>query len=88
MQVILHSQRGNVFLAKFWRPFLCVGGSLFIFGGDFPSRRFLLAIPFLIAALFGMSVAILEVRGDVLFYRRLFRTTIHKDEIVEARVAS
>lgn len=87
MQVILRSQLGNIFLSKFLGPLLCVGGSLLVFGEDFPSARFLLAIPFLVAAFFGVSLAILEVRGGVLRYRRLFKwTTIPDDQIAGARI--
>lgn len=87
MQVIFRSQPRNVFLTKFLGPLLCVGGSLLVFGEDFPSRRFVLAIPFLIAAFFGASLAILEVRGGSLRYRRLFKwTTIDEDQIVGARI--
>jgi hypothetical protein len=87
MQVTLRSQPRNVFLAKLWGPLLCVVGSLLVFGEDFPSRRFLLASPFLIAALFGASLAILEARDGVFYYRRLFKwTPIRDDEIVSGRV--
>jgi hypothetical protein len=87
MQVTLRSQSRNVFLVKLWGPLLCVVGSLLVSGEEFPSRGFLLAFPFLIAALFGASLAILEVRGGVLCYRRLFKwTTIRDNEIVSARV--
>jgi hypothetical protein len=87
MQVILRSQLRNVFLTKLLGPLLCVGGSLLVFGEDFPSKRFLLAIPFLVAAFFGVSLAIVEVRGGGLRYRRLFKwTTIPEDQIAWARV--
>jgi hypothetical protein len=87
MQLTSRSQPRNVFLVKLWGPLLCVVGSLLIFGEDFPSRRFLLASPFLIAALFGASLAILEVRNGVLYYRRLFKwTPIRENEIVSGRV--
>jgi hypothetical protein len=87
MQVTLRSEPRKVFLGKLWGPLLCVGGALLVFGQDFPSLRFLLAIPFFIAALFGLSLAVLEVRGGSLRYRRLFKwTTIPEDQIVSARV--
>jgi hypothetical protein len=85
--IVLRSQATNVFLAKFCGPLLCIGATLGIFGEDFLTWRFLFASPFLIAALFGASLAILEVRGGVLRYRRLFKwATIPADEIVGARV--
>jgi len=87
MRVVLRSKPTNVFLAKFWGPLLCAGGPLLVFGEDFLTWQFLLAFPFLMGALFGASLAILEVRGGVLRYRRLLRwTTIPEDEIVGARV--
>ncbi len=87
MHVTLRSQPRNVFLAKLWGPLFCVVGSLLVFGEDFPSRRFVLAFPFLIAALFGASLAILEVRDGVFYYRRLFKwTPIRDGEIVSGRV--
>jgi hypothetical protein len=87
MNVILRSQRRNVLVAKFWAPLLCIAASVLVFGEDFLTTRFLLAIPLLIAALFGVSLAILEVRDGVLRYRRLFKwATIPADEIVGARL--
>lgn len=84
---ILRSQPTNIFLAKFWGPLICIGATLGIFGEDFFSWRFLFASPFIIAALFGASIAILEVRNGVLRYRRFFKwTTIRDDEIVAAGV--
>jgi hypothetical protein len=54
---------------------------------DFPDRRSLVTLPVLIAALFGASLAIVEVRRDTVRYRRLFKwKTIPKDDIVNARV--
>jgi hypothetical protein len=64
-----------------------VGISLALFADEFSFRRSLLAAPLLIFALFGASLAIVELRDGVLRYRRLFNWTIlRKDEIVSARV--
>jgi hypothetical protein len=64
-----------------------MGATLGIFGEDFLTWRFLFASPFIIAALFGASIAILEVRDGVLRYRRFFTwTTIRDDEMVAAGV--
>jgi hypothetical protein len=85
--VILRSDPTNVLLAKVWGPVFCIGISLVML--DLPSWASLLAVPVLIAALFEASLAILEVRGDVLRYRRLFKwTTIPEGDIVSARVVS
>jgi hypothetical protein len=46
----------------------------------------LLACPAFVAAFFGISVAIVEVRGDTLRYKRFFRwRTIREDEIAGVR---
>src|SRR5215472_12263793 len=83
----LRSQAKNVFLTKLWAPVLCVGAVLLVFGEDFPNGRFLLAIPFLVAAVFGASLAVVEVRDGGARYRRMFRwTTIPEDQVVSARV--
>jgi hypothetical protein len=50
---ILRSPLGNVLVVKLWIPVLCVIATVGIFGEDFPSWRFLFALPFIIAALFG-----------------------------------
>lgn len=85
--VILRSHISNVLLAKVCGPVLCLGISLLFLGDEFSSRRSMLATPFLIAAFFGASLAIVELRGEVLRYRRLFKwTIIPENEIVSARV--
>jgi hypothetical protein len=83
----LRSQRTNVFLAKFWGPTLCIVATIGIFSKDFLSWRILFASPLIIAALFGASLATLELRGGILRYRRLFRwTTISNSEITASGV--
>lgn len=74
MRTFLRSLPTNIFLAKVWGPLLCVAAAIFLWSGNggFFSRNFFLACPFVIAALFGVSVAILEVRGGILRYRRFF----------------
>lgn len=86
MNSVLRSRSAKVFLVKFWGPLLCIIIAVGVFGGDFPSRRLWLVLPFLLAALFGLSIASLEVRGDTLRYRRLFKWTVINDEVLEARV--
>jgi hypothetical protein len=87
MQTVLHSRLTNAFLAKGWGPLLCILGASVVFSGNFLTRNLLLACPFLVGALFGVSVASVEVRDGVLRYRRLFRwREIPKEEIVDARV--
>jgi hypothetical protein len=85
--VILRSDLFNVFLLKVVGPAFCVVVSLLLISGYFPGWNLLHASPFLIAAWFGASLAIVEVRGDVLRYRRLFKwTIIPEGDIVSARV--
>lgn len=85
--VILRSDRSKVFISKVWGPILWVAASLLLFGREFPGWRFLLVSPFLIAALFEASLAIVEVRDGVVRYRRLFKWTIVPEgDIVSARV--
>ena len=85
--LILRSQPNNVWVGKVWGPVLCVGISVALFADEFSFRNFLLAAPLLIFALFGASLAIVELRDGVLRYRRLITWTIlRKDEIVSARV--
>ena len=88
MQVAFRSSSNNMFLLKIWMPLVFVVGSVGVFWGDLFTRSFLFALPFLIFALFGSSLAIVRVRDGVVSYRRLFRwTRISKDEIVSAGVA-
>src|SRR5690242_6287356 len=88
MQVAFRSSRNNMFLLKVWMPLVFVVGSVGVFWGDLFTRSFLFALPFLIFAVFGASLAIVRVRDGVVSYRRLFRwTRIPKDAIVSARVA-
>ena len=86
-QAVLRSNGSKVFLAKIWGPILCVWSAVSVFGRDFPSWKSLMIIPFFIAAFFGLSMAVIEVRGGVLRYRRLRKwKTINRDEIVAARM--
>jgi hypothetical protein len=78
-----------VLLGKVSLPLLCVwcGGELLDFQNGVFTWRSLLAVPFFIVAFFGASLAILEVRDDVVRYRRLIKwTTLPTEEIVSARV--
>jgi hypothetical protein len=85
--VVTRSDPNRTFCAKIWGPVLCAVSWLFFSIEDFPDRRSLVTLPVLVAALFGASLAIVEVRGGVLRYRRLFRwKTIPKDDIVSARI--
>src|SRR5574341_2594374 len=85
--VIIRSNPNNIFCAKIWGPILCAVIWLLAAIEDFPDRRSLVALPFLVAALFGASLAIVEVTGGVLRYRRRFKwKIIPDDDIVSARV--
>ncbi len=82
----IRSRPVNVLIAKVWGTFLA-GCSVLVFGRNFPSYRFLITLPFLFAACFFVSLAILEVRDGVVRYKRWFKwTTIPRDEIVSGRV--
>jgi hypothetical protein len=83
----MQSSRSNVLLAKIWGPFLCLVIAICITGRNLFSRDFFLGFPFLIAAFFGFSIAILEVRDGVLRYRRGLKwRTIPRDEIIDGRI--
>ena len=85
--VILRSDPFGVFLLKVVGPAFCVVVSLSLISRYFSGWNLLNASLFLIAAWFGASLAIVEVRGDVLRYRRLFKwTIIPEGDIVSARV--
>jgi hypothetical protein len=85
-QVTLHSRLENTLVTKIFGPLFFLVMAFVLVAGDFPGRRLLLATPLLATALFGATLAILEVRGGVLRYKRLFRwTTIREHEIKEAR---
>jgi hypothetical protein len=80
---VIQSSRTNVILAKFWVPILCIVATFGVFGENLRTWRFLFALPFIIAALFWASIAILEVRGGVLRYRRFFKWTIVRSEEIK-----
>lgn len=73
MPTALKSKPSNIFLMKVWMPLLCVLISSELFGGKFVVPDILLALPWLIAAAFGVSVAAVEARDGGLRYRRLFK---------------
>jgi hypothetical protein len=87
MRTQLRSTLTNTFLAKIWVPILCIAFAVGLSRGEIFTRNFFLACPFLILALFGLSVAVLEVHGSELRYRRLLKwRPIHASQIVSARV--
>jgi hypothetical protein len=89
MKTVLRSKPANVFLAKFWIPFLFGGIAVAMCSGDlFFPRSLFLASPFIAGVLFFFSLAVLEIQeGGVARYRRLFSwREIPFDDIVDARV--
>lgn len=84
--MIIRSDASNVFGTKVWGPILCIATPLLSLWQEFSSWGVLFASPFFIAAFFGASLAIVELRGDVLRYKRLFKwKTIPEGDIVSAR---
>ena len=85
--MLLRSRLGKIVVAKFWAPILCAGVSLLILDEGFTGPHCLLALPFLVGALFAASLAIIELRDGVLRCKRLIGwTTIPKSEIVNIRI--
>ena len=84
---VLRSSPSNVFLMKFWAPLLLIVGMIGVFGDHLLSGSMLLSLPLLILALFQLSLAQMELRNNVLRYRRLVRWhTIPRDEIAASGV--
>ena len=84
---VFRSRPTNVYLAKFFGPLILMVPALGIFVQDFGSWRILLTLPFVIAAVFAVSIAILEVRNGGLRYKRFLRwRPIQEGEIVTAGV--
>jgi hypothetical protein len=85
--MVLRSRPANILLTKFWTPLLFAIPALGILVEDFPTWRVVFASPFFLAGLFQVSIAILELRGGVLRYKRFINwKTIHEDEIVAAGI--
>ena len=85
MTTRLRSDLVNVFFFKVIWPLALLEMARREYWASSSSSLILLAI-FLVATWFGASLAILEVGGGGIRYRRLFRwTLIHEDEIVSAR---
>lgn len=80
------SRASNLFLVRIGGPLLLVMIAILLFGKDYPTLRFLPAVPLLLAALLGTTVANVEVSDSGIRYRRLARwTTVPKKELVSAR---
>lgn len=77
----------NLVLTKILLPLVCISASLVFIRTAMPVRTVLLAAPFLLLAFFFLSLAIVEVSGTVMRYRRLFKwTPLEQDEISAVRV--
>jgi len=86
MQTELRSAGPAVLIVKCWGPLIWVIGALGVFGADFPTWRFLPALPLLLLAVFHLSVAVVELRGGIIRYRRLFKwAEIQSEEVLSAR---
>lgn len=84
---MIQSDRISVLFYKGWCPFICTGAAVTILGGEFFTRRLLLAFPFIAAALFGASLASIRVQDGAVSYRRLLRwKRIPWDRIRSAQV--
>ena len=80
----LRSHPTNILLARLLLPLILLVPTI---GFGVGTWRFLFALPLIIAALFGMSIATLEAHDGVLRYRRFLKwTTIRDDEIVATGV--
>jgi hypothetical protein len=87
MQPMMRSRRTNVFLFRLFWSFLCLAFATGLSRGNLLTRNFFLASPFLVAAFFGWSIAVIEVNNGIVRYRHLFKwTTIPHDEILDARL--
>lgn len=83
--LIRRSDPIKVFIYKLAGPAFCLVVSLLLINQNFPDFDWFTSL-FLIAGLFGASLAIVELRGDALRYRRLFKwTVVPQDDIVSAR---
>jgi hypothetical protein len=83
----LASSKVNSFTIKYWGPVVCIAGALGVFGHDFPTLRFLPALPLLLAAFFLVSLAVVEVSNGVVRYRRLLKwREILREDILRVRI--
>jgi hypothetical protein len=81
----LRSSQNTAVIIKYWMPLVCAGGALGVFGREFPTLRFLPALPLLFIAFFQASLAVVELRGDVLRYRLLFKwREVPREDVVKA----
>ena len=82
----LRSSRDTIVVIKIWGPLVCTVGALGVFGHDFPTVRFLPALPLLLFAGFQASLAVVKVADGVVRYRRLFKwKEIRIEEVVSAK---
>ena len=89
MKMNFRSQTRGIFVGKIWGPLLCglIGVGVLVNQQSVFAWGSVLAIPFLIVALFGASLAVLQVRGGAIRYRRFVKwTALSKEEIVSARI--
>ena len=68
----LHSQKTNAFVLKVFGPIILFGIGMGVFHKNLFSWRFIFIIPFLIAGLFFLTLAVVRVRNKSFQFRRLF----------------
>ena len=82
---ILRTKGSTLLLVKFWFPLILLAGVFGVPGWNLNIGRLVFDLPLLIAALFGLSTAAIEVRADVIRYRRFVKwKTIRHQDIVAA----
>lgn len=65
------SDREKMFMMRIWAPLICLAGSLSVFGVRWPGL--VLAFPFILAALFLLSLAEMQALPEGFRYRRLLK---------------
>lgn len=81
------SDRTSVLFYKIWCSLLSMGAAATILGGEQTRRDVVLALPFLVAALFLVSLADVRIQNGTISYRRLLRwREIPKEQVKSARV--
>jgi hypothetical protein len=72
---------------KLWSPLLLIAGTVWVFGDHLFSGGMLLSLPLLTLAVFQLSLAQMELRNNVVRYRRLVKWhTISRSELAASGV--
>lgn len=87
MRTELRSDSATALLVKYFGSLIWGIGAIGVFGADFPTWRFLPALPLLLLAAFQVSLAVVEVRDGVIRYRRFFKwAEVQPEEVLNARL--